>query len=781
MVKKKDKGQMMQLEEFFSNTELSLEIEDAKNKPGFFKKFGAFFSLILCSTLVGVFISVPSVVGSSAAAQVSEPLFDMWKGFPEKLDNISIAERNILYDKNGDVFAQVWSEDRVSVESLDDISDYAKDGLIATEDKRFYDHNGIDLKGTARAALRGGGGSGITQQLVKNLQFYNMAGKDKKEEAIEVSYQRKAKELKLSLAYEKTHSKDEILLQYFNTVAFGSPNIYSIESAAQYFFGKSAKDLNLAESAVLVGSVQNPVKFNLKSKDAKDFWKERQEIVLNRMVDEKYITQDEADKAKKAKLDLVFKKNSAGSCASSKYQFYCDYVMKYLKNSPKLGETREERDAILAKGGLHIKTYMDPKVMDSIDKRLEQDFGNKNRVVAPAAVVEPGTGGVSGFGANRDYGSGKGKTTINIPDNKSGTGSAYKPITIAAALENGMSESSLKFSSSCPLQPGPNYDAPAGGFKNSNGCTFQTGNLDYQQATAWSSNTWFVTLAMKTGMNNVIDMSKRLNLNVPDGVSERSLSMVLGSTENSNIDMAAAFGTFANEGVFCPATPVADYEYSDGTSPAVPDTYDPAETSCRRVVSPHTASVVLKAMRANTYPGYAKSPFGVAAKIKGYDAVGKSGTNQNYNWTWVQVSKNYSMFFNIYDMDRLTRGVQGMTYKGSYTSKNISTKAGSDVLRSVVDATHPKKQKLDYNNKDSSLKPVPVETRDFFTIPSALGLKPAEAVSAMESVGVKVHVSKETRPAEKGYPSGVIIEQSLEPGLQLPVGTNKEIVLYVSE
>jgi len=781
MSKRKDERNYMQIDEFFSNTNLELNSQEAKKKAGFFKKTGSFFMLIVCASVMGALISVPGIATGSTIAQVSEPVVDMWKNYPEELDNISIAERNILYDKNGDVFAQVWSEDRVSVEGLDEISDYAKKGLIATEDKRFYEHNGFDIKGTARAALKGGGGSGITQQLVKNLQFYNMAGKDKKEKAIEVSYQRKAKELKLSLAYEKTHSKDEILLQYFNTVAFGNPNIYSIEAASQYFFGKPAKNLSLAESAILVGSVQNPVKYNLSKDESKDLWKERQKIVLNRMVSEKYITQDEADEAYKEKIKLVKKKTSAGSCVSSKYPFYCDYVMGYLKKSSKLGETQEERDAILAKGGLHIKTYMDPKVMKGIDKQLENDFGNKNRVVAPAAVVQPGTGGVSGFGVNREYGSGKGKTTINVPANKSGTGSAYKPITLAAALESGMKESDLNFSSSCPLNPGSQYDAPVGGFKNSNGCGFQSGKLDYEQATAWSSNTWYLTLAMKTGMNNVIDMSKKLNLNVPEGTSERSLALVIGSAENSNIDMAAAFGTFANEGVFCPATPVASYEYADGTSPAVPDTYDPSETSCRRVMSPHTASVGLKAMRANTYPGHAKSPFGVAAKIKGYDAVGKSGTNQNYNWTWVQVSKDYSMFFNIYDMDRVSNGVKGMTYKGSFTSKNISTKAGSDVLRSIVKETNAKSKKLDYNNKDSSLKPVPVETRDYFTIPSTLGMKPAEALSAMKALGINAYVSKEKRPASKGYPEGVIIEQSLDPGLQLPVGTNKEVILYMSE
>lgn len=779
--KNKDKGNLVGVEEFFEATSINPEIEEVdKKKLGFIGVVKALVLMILCSSLAGALIAVPLITTGGFAVKAAEPLADVWKNLPEKLENISIAERNVLYDRNGDVFAQVWSEDRIALESLDDISKYAKQGLISTEDKRFYEHNGIDPRGTVRAAMKGGGGSGITQQLVKNLQFYNMAGKDGKEESVEKSYSRKLKELKLSIGYEKDHTKDEILLGYFNTVAFGGPNVYSIESAAQYFFGKSAKKLDLAESAVLVGSVQNPVIFNLDRDDKKDNWKDRQKDVLTRMVAEGHITKAESDKAYKQKLNLVRKKSSVGNCVSSKYPFYCEYTMKNLKKSQKLGETQEERDAILAKGGLHIKTYMNPAEMDAIDRQLEQDFGNGNRIVAPAATVEPGTGAVTAFGVNRDYGVGEGQTTINVPDNPSGTGSTYKMVTLAAALESGMTEGQLKFGSSCPLYPGPNYDSPNGGFGNSQGCGYQAGNIDYQQATAWSSNTWFLTLAMKTGMNNVLDMTKKLNLSVPNGVSERSLSMVLGSSENSNMDMAAAYATFANEGIFCPATPVESYAYADGTSPAISDTYDPAQDNCRRVMSPHTASVVLKAMRANTYPGYVDNAFSTVAKINGHDAVGKSGTNQNYNYSWVQVSKTHSMFFNVYDMDKLVRGVNGMYYKGRFYTYNIGTDAGADVLRAIF-STGVKDQKLDYNNKDSSLKPVPVESRDYFTVPSVVGMEPAEALSVVRSVGITANVSKETKPKPDGYASGVVVEQSLEPGLQLPVGTKKEIVLYLSK
>src|SRR5699024_6087229 len=173
----------------------------------------------------------------------TEPAVSWYKSLPEDLEAPSIAERSVMYDTDGEVFAEVWVEDRIKLSSLDEVSDYAIDALIATEDRRFYDHNGFDFAGTARAATTGhGGGSGITQQLVKNLQFYNTeANEEDKFEAVDANLERKIRELRYSIAYEEEHDKDEILLEYFNTVSFGAPTVYSLESAAKHIFGTSAK------------------------------------------------------------------------------------------------------------------------------------------------------------------------------------------------------------------------------------------------------------------------------------------------------------------------------------------------------------------------------------------------------------------------------------------------------------------------------------------------------------------------------------------------------------
>lgn len=774
--------ELVDFEEFFDGAfgKGVVEVYPYEKRRSFFGVIGALAAMVVLSVIAGALVAVPGLVYASAAAQLAVPVAEFWKSLPEDLPEVAIGERNQLLDKNGNVFAELWTEDRITLDSIDDVSPYAIEALIDTEDKRFYDHGGFDPIGTVRAALSSGGGSGITQQLVKNLQFYDMAGRDKKDEATEESYNRKIRELKYAMSYEESHSKNEILLTYFNTVAFGKPTIYSIEAAANYFFGKSAKDLDLAEAAALVGSVKNPSVYNLDSTDEETIqnWKGRQATVLARMVDEGSISQKEADEASTQELTIVRKAESAGNCSSSKYPFYCDYVVKYLMDSPKFGETEEERAAILAKGGLTINTYLDPVALEAMENQLRNDLGAENRLIAPSAIVEPGTGGVVAMASNRLYGEGPGRTTIILPNVDAATGSTYKMIGLAAALE-ALPERELTFSSGCPYVPPAGFDAPPGGFNNSNGCGYQAGVLNYKQATAWSSNTWFLTLAVKAGMDNVLAMSEKMNLRT-DGLNERSLATAIGSKENSPIRMAAAYATFANEGVFCPATPVVSYAYDDGSSPVMPETYDPTADSCRSVMSPYAASRVLQAMRANTYPGEVNGAFGTKGYISGYDAVGKSGTNEHLNSVWAQVSKNYSIFTNVYDMDSPNNGFAGYI-RGVYNMSSPATTIGSDLLRNVVGATNPPRSPLNFDSNDRDYIEVPVDRREFFTVPSFAGLQPEQALAVAGSLGITVHVDKETVATPERYSSGVVVEQSIEAGTQLPKGSKKELILKLGE
>jgi membrane peptidoglycan carboxypeptidase len=734
-----------------------------------------FLALALTMVLVGIYplLTLPTSV------TLAKPVVEVWKNIPSDLPPVSIAEHNILYDKNGNPFAEIWTEDRIELTSLDSISPFAKQGLIDTEDKRFYDHNGFDVQGTIRAALSGhGGGSGITQQLIKNLQFYNILGQDNKGAATEQSYVRKVKELKMALAYEESHSKDEILLTYFNTVAFGGPNIYGIETASKYFFGKTAKELTLGEAAVLVGSAQNPIIYNLsKTTTAKD-WKARQEAVINRLLAEGHITSDQANVGKSEQLKILDTKSAKGNCFSSKYPVYCQYVMDYIQDDPRLGDTPEERTAIISRGGLHISTYLDPEAMDVTNNILKTGFGVNNRIVAPTAIVQPGTGGVLAIAQNREWGSGEGKTTLIVPTIASGEGSAYKIFTLAAALNSGLTENDLQFSSDCPLQPGNKYDAPKNGFKNSSSCKLQGGFLNYKEATAYSSNTWYVTLEMRIGVETVKNFSKTVGLAAPDSMGPRSLAYTLGVVGNSQINVAAALATFSNKGVYCPPTPLTSITYNNGEAIPLPDSYNPANAACKAVMSPHNAGIVLKAMRANL-SGEIPNAFGLAANITGYDTVGKSGTNQELNSTWAHLSAQYAIFTNVYDMDKPTNGIDGVLFRGKLRPwhDNTAKLSASDIMRTLLQGKP--NILLDYENPDNTFSNIPINESDFFVLPSVIGMSPEEAFTTLQATGITVHVSKMFKPTPEGYQVGTVVEQSIKPGEKLAKGTKKEVTLFL--
>lgn len=772
------KGENATLEDLFPG----FDTEEADSKPSVGKRFSALGKFLALSTVAGLVTSLFPLTFMGVAVQASEPAFAVWNNIPDELPPVAIAQRNTLYDIHGSAFAQIWTEDRIAVKSLDDISPFAKNALIDTEDKRFYTTPGFDYKGTVRAALSGrGGGSGITQQLVKNLQFYNLSAGDQKEKATERSIGRKVRELKTAMKYEETHTKDEILLTYFNTVAFGGPSVYGIETASRYFFGKSAKNLTLAEASALVGSAQNPSIFNLQSKSAYDSWKNRQSDVLGRMVAEGHITPTEASKASKEKLKIVAKGSGGGNCYSSKYPLYCNYVLQHMMSSERLGKTREEREQVIAKGGLQIHTYMDPASMKKVEETLKKGFGTKNRVVAPTAVVDPKTGGVLAIGQNRDWGTGSGKTTYVLPNVKSGEGSVYKIFALAAALADGWTESDLTFSSEgCPMYPGSNYDAPPGGFKNSSSCALQGGLLNYKQATAYSSNTWYVTLEKRLGVEKLKKFSKSVGLEAPDSIGPRSLSYALGSVENTPVQIAAATATFANKGVFCPATPVKSMTYNDGTAPIPPDSYNPAEDSCRTVMSPHDAGIVLKAMRANV-SGEIPNAFGVKAKIGGHDTVGKSGTNENLNTTWVHLSSRYSVFTNVYDLERPVRGIDGVYYNGYEHAwhDNTAIKAARAVMVKLLSGK--KNIPLDYNNPNDDVVPAPIDETAFSTVPTVKGMRPEVAIKILNNAGFKAVVSKTTVVPPKGYPMGTVASQSIAPGEKIAKGREKTIVLTIGK
>ena len=244
---------------------------------------GAGVALVVIVGLAGIAATVGIII------MAFKPLISYWTSSSDSTPKSNIAARIIMYDSSGNKFAEVWSSNRNPVSSLDDVSVTMQNAIISAEDKNFYDHGAVDVIATLRSVMTSsGGGSGITQQLIKNMQYlsYN-ATADDKSSAAATTIARKLKEMKIAMNYERTHTKKQILLKYLNTVSIGSSNVYGIETASQEIFGKSAKDLNISEAAALAGSVNNTSVYNLLRMDDKDtvrFVKKRQTYVLDRML-----------------------------------------------------------------------------------------------------------------------------------------------------------------------------------------------------------------------------------------------------------------------------------------------------------------------------------------------------------------------------------------------------------------------------------------------------------------------------------------------------------------
>src|SRR4051794_1965849 len=269
---------------------------------------------------------------------------------PEKPPALVLPQATKILDRNGGLIASLFTENRVAVR-LSDIPQVAKDALIAIEDNRFYEHAGIDVKGTLRAVLHNSsngstqGGSTLTQQYVKNLLIETAGSEAAQKAAVQRSVKRKLQEARYALYLEKHMTKDQILEGYFNIAYYGS-GVYGIGTAAQHYFHRRVQLLTVGQAAMLAGMVQNPNKF-----DPSDHPKAavaRRNVVLNRMVELGYLTSAQKSHAISEQLGIRIDTSSAkpGCEAATTAPFFCDYIRRYLERGPAgafLGSTLQER------------------------------------------------------------------------------------------------------------------------------------------------------------------------------------------------------------------------------------------------------------------------------------------------------------------------------------------------------------------------------------------------------------------------------------------------------
>lgn len=590
--------------------------------------------MLLVSVVLGVVVSGLAIPFAGVLGFSARNVADTVDELPQELETEQLPQRTEIKDKAGRTIATLYDQNRVNV-PLRQISRTMVEAIVAIEDYRFYQHGALDLKGTVRALFTnqaaGGvtqGGSSITQQLVK-LTLLNQADTDEERKAAtDDTYGRKLKELRYAIALEKRHTKDWILERYLNTAYFGD-GAYGVQAAAQHYFSTNAKDLNLRQASLLAGLVQSPEAYNPTRHAAQA--KVRRDVVLDRMAQLSVITQAQADEASEMKLGLKVQEQPNG-CVNSNAQFFCDYVVRWLKTDPALGETPEEREALIFNGGLTIRTTIDMRFQRAANDSVRRQVFKDDLAVGALALVEPRTGNVRALAQSRPMGKKKGQTFLNytVPKaygdaNGFQPGSTFKAFVLAAAIKQGV-----------PLTrtfPAPNpgrftlneFETCDGPYQSSGtwepgNSTSSSRNPNLYEGTRNSVNTFFVNLELETGICEPWKLARDMGIDLDK--SAQIPSFTLGVANVSPLDMAQAYATFAGRGLHCDARPVTQIQDVDGN---VLKKYD---KSCKQVISGPVADAVNDVLRGVINGGFA------SALNPGQPAAGKTGTTNDNLSVW---------------------------------------------------------------------------------------------------------------------------------------------------
>jgi 1A family penicillin-binding protein len=557
----------------------------------------------------------------------------------DTLNKRKVVESTKIYDRTGTVLLyDVHGEEKRTVIPFEEIPQQLKDATLVIEDNNFYHHFGLDFKGIARSVIYNivgkdvlgkrvsVGGSTITQQIVKNTILTS-----------EKTYARKIKEAILAIEMEIKYSKNEILNFYLNQVAYGS-NAYGVEAAAQTFFNKSAKDLTLAESALLASLTQAPSYYSPYGSHL-DTLKARQEYALGRMYDFGYITKEQLEQAKKEELKFSSVKNRFGA------PHFVMYVKEYLEE--KYGKDYIEQ------AGLKVYTTLDWDLQQIAEKVVSEgvakNIKSHNANNAALVSIDPKTGQVLTMVGSKDYwaeessprGCVPGKNclfepNVNVAIRSRQPGSSFKPYAYATAFKKGFTPDTVLFdlptefstdTAECPLininysDENPlcyhprNYD---GKFR---------GPLTMRQAIAQSLNLPSVKVLYLAGVNETLNTAQDMGIETLKDRSRYGLSLVLGGGEVKLLEHAAAFSVFANEGVKNPLNVILKIEESKGK---ILEEYKEKQI---KVLEPQIARTISSVLSDEEN----RTPiFGSKSKlyIEGIPVAAKTGTTQEYRDGW---------------------------------------------------------------------------------------------------------------------------------------------------
>lgn len=450
-----------------------------------------------------------------------------------KLRDISPVESSKIYDRNGKVLYDIHGDVKRTVLPKEEIPEIVKQATVAAEDKKFYKHFGFDIKALARSVIvnifnRGyaQGGSTITQQYVKNALLSPKKTMD-----------RKIKELILSLEIEVMFSKDEILSLYLNEIPYGS-NIYGIEEASKSYYGKPAKELSLDEAAMLAALPQAPTYYSPYGQNP-DKLLARRNYVIDNMVELNYISSEEAKDTKEKEIKVV----------EFKEDINAPHFVMYVRS--KLIEMYGEK--MVMEGGLKVTTTLDLDLQNKAEEAVKE--GHKKNLSYGATndalvAIDPKTGQILAMAGSHDYFDTDNDGQVNVTISDRQPGSSFKPIAYATAFKQHYNPASTLWDVTTDFG---NY-TPA----NYDGST--RGPVSIRFALANSLNIPAVKILYLAGIDNVMKTAKDLGITTLNNPEQYGLSLVLGGGEVKPLEMAGAFGVFANKGTKYETTPFLKIE-----------------------------------------------------------------------------------------------------------------------------------------------------------------------------------------------------------------------------
>lgn len=756
------------------------------------------------SALAGVLVTVMVAPAIAVTGMTANNTIGIFEGLPEYLALNQGSQRNeiVAIDSKGNEvkIADVYFQNRQEV-TLDDMSPYLSMAAIDGEDRRFYDHGGVDVPSVVRAALGqvtgddAGGASTLTMQLVRNVIVTDIENnpdlsEDEKESAYvaatDANFDRKLREMKLAIGLEKRYTKDEILQAYLNIANFGN-NTYGVQAAAQQYFSKDAADLTIAEAASLMAIVQYPNARNLA--DPANFAEneKRRDVILDWMHDLGHITDDEYDEAYNVPVDEEFVNYQPpqNGCLSAwnPYQFPCDYATTVVDELEALGASTEERRQAWRQGGYKVVLTIKPELQQTATKEVQTAApAGETRFDLGAAVssVGVGTGEILVMAQNKYFnntkdGGGSNSTAVNFnadQEHNGGAGfqpgSSYKPYVLLAFLDEGhginetfnagvLEVPSAKFRDSCT---GGNGGAPYK-FKNDAG---EKGLYTVARGTAESVNSVFVQMASLVDQCRIKELAQSIGVHRGDGAADGSdlstlPSCAIGGCENNitPLTQAAAYAAIANGGVYCEPIMIKSLIAADGTE--LPG----QKVNCQQSkVSPGVARAAAYAMQ-----GVMSGTASASNPNDGTQYLAKTGTTDDSIHTWMVGSSS-----------KVSTAVWVGNIQGKQPLRNISVNGNNAAgLRHVI--FRPIAVAIDRMFPGSGGFPAPdaqyLNGSPVFVPDGLIGGTPEQAKAAIE---LALLFYADGGKVDSDLPAGVVVKVSPASGSSVPRGT--EVKVYTS-